>query len=85
MSWIKVNWAQSRYHSGARWPGHIMTNSSWTEILRCPKCRRTGHAELFEIAPFRNRILKVSEDFEIRTDERGSDFQCRTCKLPALP
>lgn len=62
-----------------------MTHSSWIEILRCPKCRRTGHAELSEVAPLRNRIVRVSEEFEVRTDERGDDFQCRACKLPALP
>ena len=62
-----------------------MAKSRWTEILRCPKCPRPGCAELCEIGPFRNRIERVSEDFEIRTDERGNDFQCKFCKLPALP
>lgn len=62
-----------------------MRNSTWTEFLRCPRCPRTGYARLSEITPFRNRIDRVPEGFEILHDERGSDFQCTTCRVPVLP
>lgn len=61
-----------------------MSYSTWTEFLRCPRSQRTGHAQLSEILPFRNRIDLVPEGFEILHDERGNDFQCKTCRVPAL-
>lgn len=62
-----------------------MRYSTWTEFLRCLRCQRTGHAQLSEILPFRNRIDLIPEGFEILHDERGNDFQCKTCRVPALP
>ncbi|NEU96984.1 hypothetical protein [Bradyrhizobium uaiense] len=62
-----------------------MSNSTWTEFLRCPRCQRTGHAQLSEVTPFRNRIDLIPEGFEIRRDERSSDFQRATCRVPVLP
>jgi hypothetical protein len=62
-----------------------MSDSSWTEYLRCPRCDQTGEAELFEVSLFQNQVVRVSGGFEIYTDRRGSDFRCKACLAPAVP
>lgn len=59
--------------------------TSWIEHLRCPRCGKTGDAELFEISPFNNGFRKVPEGFEVVTSEFGSDFNCKTCGIPVAP
>lgn len=54
----------------------------WIEHLRCPRCSKTGDAELVELSPFNNDFLTVPEGFEIITNEYGRDFGCVTCKIP---
>ena len=58
----------------------------WTEILRCPKCRKTGIATLCQEkdaeAPI---VLSISRGFKIVSDQYGPKFYCDTCKALLLP
>ena len=55
---------------------------SWIEHLRCPKCRKTGDAELYEISQFNNGFRKVPDGFKVIVGEFGSEFYCATCDIP---
>jgi hypothetical protein len=58
-----------------------MTAASWIEHLHCSKCRRTGEIELFEIAPFRNGVRKISGGFKVVAGQYGEAFHCEACAI----
>jgi hypothetical protein len=59
-----------------------MIITDWIEHLRCPKCRKTGDAELFEISPFNNGFRRIPDGFKVVTVPYGKDFYCETCEVP---
>lgn len=63
----------------------LMTESHWIEHIRCPRCGKTGDAELSEIATFENRFDRVPVGFKVVTNTYGSDFHCETCNIPVAP
>lgn len=60
----------------------VMAMASWIEHLKCPRCGKTGEAELFEISPFNNGFRKVPEGFMVVVGEYGSEFYCIACGIP---
>jgi hypothetical protein len=63
-----------------------MILTDWIEHLRCPKCSKTGDAELFEISPFNNGFRRVPDDgFKVAALGYGKDFYCGTCDIPVAP
>ena len=61
-----------------------MTIADWVEHLRCSKCGKTGHVELFEISPFNNGVRRISDGFKVVTVQYGKDFHCETCDIPVV-
>jgi hypothetical protein len=55
--------------------------ADWIEHLRCPRCGKTGDAELFEISPFKNEFRKIPEGFIVVE----GDFRCSACAIPVAP
>ena len=62
-----------------------MTSTDWVEHIRCPKCRKTGDAELFEISPFNNGVRRIPDGFKVVTVQYGKEFHCATCDIPVMP
>jgi hypothetical protein len=62
-----------------------MNITNWVEHLRCPTCRKTGDAELFEVSPFNNRLSRISDGFKVVTVQYGKEFYCETCDIPVVP
>ena len=62
-----------------------MNNTDWVEHLRCPKCGKTGDAELFEISPFNNGVRRIPDGFKVVTVQNGKDFHCVTCNIRVVP
>jgi hypothetical protein len=67
-------------------------HDQWTETLRCPKCRMTGHVELSQAngQAFHNgdqdvRVESISAGFKAVQLEYGSNFYCALCEVPAEP
>jgi hypothetical protein len=63
--------------------GMILTH--WIEYLRCPKCSKTGDAELFEISAFNNGFRRIPDGFKVADLRHGKDFYCGTCDIPVAP
>jgi predicted RNA-binding Zn-ribbon protein involved in translation (DUF1610 family) len=62
----------------------------WTETLRCPKCRRTGSAELSQAngQAYHDGDQDVRVDlapigFKVVSTEFGSSFYCAICGTSA--
>jgi hypothetical protein len=62
-----------------------MTNAGhWVEVLRCPKCKRTGTAELSDPGgPKDVKVDIVPEGFGVFESEYGVNFYCSSCNRPA--
>ncbi len=60
-----------------------MTELTWTERLKCPRCGKEGTAELCEISQFNNEFRLIPDGFKVITNQYGSDFQCVTCATAA--
>jgi len=58
-----------------------MTELTWIERLKCPRCGKTGTAELYEISRFNNGFRHIPDGFKVVTNRYGSDFQCETCAI----
>jgi hypothetical protein len=58
----------------------------WNERLRCPECRKTGIASLFQEddcdAP---TVHSVSDGFKVVAAQYGPNFQCTTCNVVVVP
>lgn len=58
----------------------------WTEALSCPKCRKTGKANLsqgeHDDVP---SVNDASEEFEVIKTRYGPHFRCRDCGIKAQP
>jgi len=66
----------------------MATDDHWVEILRCPRCKNTGTAELTEIGSSHDIKVKadrVPEGFTIFETEYGINFYCSSCDIPAQP
>jgi hypothetical protein len=64
----------------------------WIEALRCPKCHKTGRAELsqangqaFHDGDQDVRVEILSDGFKVVQLEYGIDFQCVSCNVPVEP
>jgi hypothetical protein len=60
-----------------------MNELTWIEHLKCPRCGKTGTAELYEISPFNNGFRLVPDGFKVVTNQYGRDLQCETCGIAA--
>jgi hypothetical protein len=64
-----------------------------TENLRCPKCRKTGNAELsqandrayYDDGDRITRVESLPDGFKIIQLEYGIDFCCVSCDVPVAP
>jgi hypothetical protein len=55
----------------------------WVEVLRCPRCKNTGDAELSEIGSYFDvKVDSVPEGFVVRESEYGINFYCSSCDCP---
>jgi hypothetical protein len=66
----------------------MTTNDHWVEVLRCPRCRKTGTAELTEIGDSHDINIKVKADrvpegFMVHETEHGINFYCSSYDCPA--
>jgi hypothetical protein len=61
-----------------------MIITEWVEHLRCPKCVKTGDAELFEISPFNNGFRRIPDGSKVVTVQYGKEFHCETCDIPVV-
>jgi hypothetical protein len=61
-----------------------MIITEWVEHLRCPKCRKTGDAELFEISPFNYGFRRIPVGPKVVTVQYGKEFHCETCDIPVV-
>jgi hypothetical protein len=59
-----------------------MTDLSWIEHLRCPRCGKTGDAELYEISRFNNGFRHIPDGFKVVLNQYGGDFCCEACAIP---
>jgi hypothetical protein len=56
----------------------------WVEVLRCPRCKNTGTAELSETGSlFDIKVHSVPEGFRVFESEHGFNFHCSSCDCPA--
>ena len=56
----------------------------WIEVLRCPKCKRTGTADLSDPGgPTDIKMNTVPEGFSVFESEHGINFYCSSCNCPA--
>jgi hypothetical protein len=56
----------------------------WVEVLRCPRCKNIGTAELSELGhSFDIKADSVSEGFVFLESEHGGNFYCSSCNCPA--
>ena len=56
----------------------------WIEHFTCPKCGKTGDAELSEVSQFENHFETVPAGFKIVEGLFGSDLECETCKVAII-
>jgi hypothetical protein len=57
----------------------------WNEKLRCPKCSRTGIANLSQIDDDMPTVLSITDGFKPVQTEYGPDFRCRACNIAVDP
>jgi hypothetical protein len=58
----------------------------WNERLRCPECRKTGIASLFqEDDSDIPTVHSVSDGFKVFAARYGPNFQCTTCNVAVVP
>jgi hypothetical protein len=64
----------------------------WIENMRCPKCRRTGCAELSQASgqAYNDgdqdvRVESLPDGFKVVQLEYGIDFCCASCDIPVEP
>ena len=62
-----------------------MDSTSWTEVLTCPNCGRTGTAPLSATETLNNSIDLIPDGFKVSTSSRGDDFFCAACNIPVRP
>jgi hypothetical protein len=56
----------------------------WVEVLRCPRCKNTGTAELSELgSSFDIKVDSLPEGFRVFESEHGINFYCSSCDCPA--
>ncbi len=55
-----------------------------TEILKCPRCGKSGQAELTEVDFFTISFDLIPEGFKVVEGPFGSDFKCGTCNIPVM-
>jgi hypothetical protein len=69
----------------AQFAAHILwiMRDQWTEKLVCPKCRKTGVAELSQTddVSWDIRADSVPEGFNVVQVEHGIEFQCASCNI----
>jgi hypothetical protein len=58
-----------------------MANESWIEILKCPRCGKTGLAEVSYSDAYEGHDDSVSPGFRIQYDHRGVAFYCVGCEV----
>jgi hypothetical protein len=80
---LKVFYFEQRGPEPSAHTATMMTD--WIEHLRCPRCAKTGDAELFEISPFNNGFRKVPDGFKVVTGPFGKDLHCVACVIPVAP
>ena len=68
---------------------HICVMASrehWVENHRCPKCAKTGTAELSQMDDsFDIRVDSVAEAFGVIESVYGITFYCSACDVPVEP
>jgi hypothetical protein len=64
----------------------------WSEKLRCPKCRKSGVAELsqangqaYHDGDQDVRVESLTDGFEVIQLEYGIGFHCTSCDTPVEP
>jgi hypothetical protein len=64
-----------------------MARDRWIENLRCPKCRRTGAAQVSVADEYSwdVQVDSVPEGFKIIQSEIIRNFYCASCDIPAEP
>ena len=58
-----------------------MIELTWIERLKCPRCGKTGTAELYEASQFKTEFRHIPDGFKVVTNQYGRDFQCETCGI----
>ena len=64
---------------------HVSTDY-WNEQLRCPQCRKTGMASLYQGQNDDTPTVDdIPEGFNVVITEYGPDFVCATCGVAVEP
>src|SRR3954469_9046335 len=68
------------------WRAMIDTNERWTEDLTCPRCGKTGVAEISAATAFQDHADLIPSGFKTLPGTYGGIlFVCTSCNIPALP
>jgi hypothetical protein len=64
----------------------MASREHWVENHRCPKCDKTGTAELSQMDDsFDIRVDSVAEAFRVIESVYGITFYCSSCNVPVDP
>jgi hypothetical protein len=63
-------------------------NDEWTEILRCPRCGKSGMASLSQDMSEDDStpmVRSVADGFKVVDTGRGPAFHCASCNVEVDP
>ena len=66
---------------------YVMARDCWVENLTCPRCRKTGRAQLSAIDEYSwdVQVDGVPEGFKIVQSRHVCNFYCASCDIPVDP